>query len=137
MSQVSGGNSKRVPRARLLLSRVLVFCSYRFEVRWVRDGSIWSGLNRSSPVPLYGTLCFLFYRPKESTGYSEGKEKNEREEVLQDRRVFLIVHAGPADPIDVHRDTSTSRPCPLLAPCAGVAYRSWRSIFVAADVMVS
>ena len=27
---------------------------------------------------LHGTPCFPFYRPRESTGYSEGKEKNER-----------------------------------------------------------
>ena len=32
-SQVSGGKNERVPRVRLLLGRVLVLCSDRFEVR--------------------------------------------------------------------------------------------------------
>ena len=29
--------------------------------------------------PLHGTPCFPFYRPRKSTGYDGGKEKNERE----------------------------------------------------------
>ena len=78
MSQVSSGKSERVPRAQLLLSRVLVLCFGRFEVRWVRDGSIGSGLNQSID-PLHGVPCFPFYRPRKSTGYNGGKEKNERE----------------------------------------------------------
>ena len=38
---------------------------------------------------LHGTPCFLFYRPKESTGYSEGKEKNKREESFRIIGSFL------------------------------------------------
>ena len=85
-SQVSGGKSEQVPGDRLLLSRVFVLCSSRFEVRWVRDGSIGSVLNRSIDT-LHGAPCFSFYRPRESTCYSGGKEKNERERAkgLQDR----------------------------------------------------
>ena len=78
MSQVSDGRSEQMLRARLLLSRVLVLCSDRFKVRWVCDGSIRSGLDRCDA--LRGAPCFPFYRPRESMGYSRGKEKNEREE---------------------------------------------------------
>ena len=59
-SQVSGGKNERVPRAQLLLGRVLVLCSDRFEVRWVRDSSIESGLDRSdSSLPPWDTLLSL------------------------------------------------------------------------------
>ena len=58
MSQVSDGKSERVLRARLLLNCVLVLCSGRFEVRWVHDGSIGSGLNRS--IPFVGRPAFPF-----------------------------------------------------------------------------
>ena len=91
-----------MPRARLPLSRVLVLCSGRFEVRWICDDSIGSGLDRSDASP--GASCFFFYRPRESTGYSRGKEKKrEGESGLQDRRVLLILHAGHADTVDVNR----------------------------------
>ena len=43
-------------------------------------------------------------------GYSggNGESEREREDVLQDLWVLLILHAGPADPVDVNRDGSTS-----------------------------
>ena len=46
----------------------------------------------------------------------EEKEKNQREEGLQDRWVLLLLHAGPVGPVDVNRDGSTSWSCPSLAP---------------------
>ena len=55
-SQVSNGKVKWVLRAWLLLSLALVLCSDWFEVRWIRDGSIGSGLNRS---PSWGSLLSL------------------------------------------------------------------------------
>ena len=60
-SQVSGGKSEWVPRARLLLGHVLVLCSGRFEVRWVHGGSIGSSLDRSdsSPPPWDALLSLL------------------------------------------------------------------------------
>ena len=62
-------------------------------------------------------------------GYSGGKEKKrEGEDGLQDRQVLLILHAGPTDPIDVNRDSSTSWPCLPLVPHVGVVCWSWRSI---------
>ena len=106
-------------RARLPLSRVLVLCSGWFEVRWVRDDSIGSGLDRFDASP--GVSCFPFYRPRESTGYSGGKEKKqEKESGLQDHQVLLRLHAGPADTIDVDRHGSMSWTYPSLVPCAGV-----------------
>ena len=36
------------------------------------------------------------------------KEKNEREEGFQGYRVLLLLHAGPANPVDVNRDDSMS-----------------------------
>ena len=40
---------------------------------------------------------------------AEEKEKNEREEGFQDRRVLLLLHVGPVDPVDVNRDGSPRR----------------------------
>ena len=40
---------------------------------------------------------------------AEEKEKNEREEDFQDRRVLLLLHEGPADPVDVNKDGSPRR----------------------------
>ena len=54
-------------------SRLLVLCSGRFEVRWVDDDSIGSGLDRSDACP--GASYFPFYRPRKSMDYSGGKEK--------------------------------------------------------------
>ena len=62
MFQVSSEKNKRVPIAQLLL--LCVSGSDRFGV-----GS----------DPLHGTPYFPFYRSRVSTGYSGGKEKNERE----------------------------------------------------------
>ena len=100
-------------RARLLLSRVLVSCSDRFGVIRL--------------APLQGTSCFPFYRPRESMCYNRGKREESEGEVLQDRRVLILFYAGPADPVDVNRNSFTSWPCPSLAPWAGVVCRSWRS----------
>ena len=61
-----------MPRARALLSYVFVLC---FCVDLDLIGFRW--VDRS--VPVRGMSCFAFYRPRESTGYSGGKEKNERE----------------------------------------------------------
>ena len=78
--------------------------------------------------PFHGASCFPFYRRTKSGGYSGGKgAEREREEGFQGRRVLLLLHAGPADPVDVNRDSSMSGPCSSLAPCAGVIYQSWRS----------
>ena len=38
----------------------------------------------------------------------ERRSEREREDVLQDLRVLLILHAGLADPVDVNRDGSMS-----------------------------
>ena len=48
----------------------LVVCcgEFRFELSQVEFGS----------DVLCGTPCFPFYRPRESTGYSGGREENER-----------------------------------------------------------
>ena len=75
----------------------------------------------------------------------EEEEKNEREreregeseEGFQGRRVLLLLHAGPADPVDVNRDGSMSWPYSSLAPCAGIICRSWRSTPSRADVVVN
>ena len=58
-------------------------------------------------MPLGGVPCFPFYRPRESTGYSRRKEENEREIVLQGRRAFPFLCAGPTDTIGADRDSST------------------------------
>ena len=71
-----------------------------------------------------GRPTFPFIGQGKAWVIAEEKEKNEREEGLQDRRVFLFLHAGPANPVDVNRDGSMSRSCPSLAPCAGVIRRS-------------
>ena len=82
MSQVSGGKSEQVPRARLLLSRMLELCSDWFGVRWVhRSARVWpESIGRDRSDAPHGTPYFPFYRTRESMGYSGGKEKNERDE---------------------------------------------------------
>ena len=77
-SQVSGGKSERVLRARLLLSRVLVLCSGRFEVRWVRNGSIGSGLNRS--ISFVGCPAFPFIGQGKAQVTAEGKRRTRERE---------------------------------------------------------
>ena len=106
-------------RARSLLSRVLVSCSCIF-ISWFDLVRIW--------IPFMGCPASPFIGEGEARVTAEEKEKNEREEGLQNRRVLLLLHVGPADPIDVNRDGSTSWPCSSLAPCADVICRSWRSI---------
>ena len=65
---------------------------------------VWSRVDLD---PLHGAPWFPFYRPRESTGYNRGKgEEREREEGFQDRRILLLLHVGPTDPIDVNRDGS-------------------------------
>ena len=64
------------------------------------------------PAPFHGAPFFPFYRRRETVGYrGEKGEEQEREEGFQDRRVLLLLHAGPVDPVDVNRDGSTSQPC--------------------------
>ena len=101
-------------RARSLLSRVFVSCSDLVRI-WI------------NPVPFMRRPTFPFIGQGKAWVTAEGKEKNEIEEGFQDRRVLLLLHAGPADPVDVNRDGFASRSCPSLAPCAGVICRSWRS----------
>ena len=112
-SQVSGGRSERVLRAQSLLSRVFVSCSCIF-ISWFGP-------------PLLRRPAFPFISEGKAWVTVEENEKNEREEGFQDRRVLLLLHAGPADPIDVNRGSSTSWPYPSLAPRASVICRSWRS----------
>ena len=76
MSHVSGGKNERVPRARLLLSHVLVLCSDRLEVRWVHDGLIRSGLDRSDFCPpAWDAMLSLLY-----TKEKHGLQRRKREE---------------------------------------------------------
>ena len=79
---------------------------------------------------LMGCLVFPFIGQGKAWVTADETEEREREraEGLQDRQVLLLLHAGIVDPVDVNRDSSTSRPYPSLAPCAGVFYRSWHSI---------
>ena len=77
--------------------------------------------------PLFiGHPAYPFIGEGKARVTEEEKERNEREEGLQDRRVLLL-HAGPTGPIDVNRDSSISRSCPSLEPYAGVICWSWRS----------
>ena len=59
-----------------------------------------------------GHLAFPFIGQGKVWVIAEEKEKNKREEGLQDRRVLLLLRAGPAHPVDVNRDGSTSRSYP-------------------------
>ena len=56
------------------LGRCSAMCS-RFDA----SGFDLIGAMSSPMMPLSGMSYFPFYRPRESTGYSGGKEKNERE----------------------------------------------------------
>ena len=71
MSQVSIEWSKRVPRTWWLQS-------YVFEV-----GSSVMCCDAHVFDPLSGVPCFPFYRPRESTSYSGGKEENERKKSVR------------------------------------------------------
>ena len=93
-SQVSNGKVERMLRAQLLLGWVLCV---------------------KTIGPLSGVPCFPFYRPKESRDYRwEKRGKREANEVLQERRVFLFLCAGPADMAGSARDRSTLGACPLI-----------------------
>ena len=73
-------------------------------------------------------LCFPFYRPGESTGYSGEKEENERESRRPSGSLGpSSPSCGSRHPVDVNRDGFASRSCPSLAPCADVICWSWRS----------
>ena len=79
-----------------LCFRVVLLCGSVSDL----DGSIGSG------SPSWGRPAFSFIGQGKARVIAEEKEKNEREEGLQDRRVLLLLNAGPADPIDVNRDGS-------------------------------
>ena len=87
-----------------------------------------SGSDLDGSIPFIKHPAFPFIGQEKVRVTTEENEKNEREEGFQDRWVLLLLHAGLTDPVDVNRDGSMSRPCSLLAPCAGVICRSWRSI---------
>ena len=55
-----------------------------------------------------GRPVFPFIGQGKAQVIAEEKEKNEREEGLQDHWVLLLLYAGPTDPVDVNRDGSTS-----------------------------
>ena len=61
------------------------------------------------------------------TAEEEERNETEREKDFQGRRVLLLLHTGPANPVDVNRDGFMSWPCSSLAPCAGIICRSWHS----------
>ena len=86
-----------------------------------------SQLMRCVPVPFMGRPPFPFIGQGKTRVTVEGKEENEKEKKSSRIVGSFFSYAGPADPVDVNRDSSTSRPCPSLAPCAGIASRSWRS----------
>ena len=114
----------------------LVVCCDEF--RWIRVefGSSGPSLDVFPSVvlrllvrcPLIGCLAFPFIGQGKAGVTTEGEEENQKEkEVPRDRRVLLLFYVGPADSVDVNRDRFSLRPCPSLAPCAGIVCRSWRS----------
>ena len=60
-----------------------------------------------------GHPAFPFIGQGKAWVIAEEKEEREREraEGLQDRRILILLHVGPVDPVDVNRDGSTSWPC--------------------------
>ena len=88
-----------------LCIRVMLLCGSVSDL----DGSIISG------IPFMGCPAFPFIGLGKARVIAEENEKNQRVEGLQDRRVLLL-HAGPADPVDVNRDSSTLWPCSSLVP---------------------
>ena len=70
------------PRANRRIGRGLVVVSW---LRYLQGLSNFFGSCLGYPFLWCPTPCFPFYRPRESTGYSGGKEKNERE-----RKAFRI-----------------------------------------------
>ena len=71
---------ERVNRCRELGCRSAV-CLCCVLVSSMFDGFVMipSGLAWIDPMPFNGASCFIFYRLGKSTGYSGGKEENERE----------------------------------------------------------
>ena len=84
-----------------------------------------------------GRPAFSFIGQGKARVIAEENEKNEREEGLQDRRVLLFLHAGPADPVDVNRDGSTSWPCPSLGAMRRRHLPIMALYSVLADIVVS
>ena len=81
-------------RVRFSLSRMLVSCSC---------------VKLSCQAPLVMRCpASLFIGEEKTQVTEENKEKNEREEGIQGCRGLLLIHSGPADPVDVNRDGSTS-----------------------------
>ena len=82
---------------------------------------------RPTPVPFMGHPAFPFIVQGKARVTVEGKEEKEKEK--KSSRIagsFFFLHVGPADPVDVNRDSSMSRPFPSIAPCAGVVSWLWR-----------
>ena len=109
-SQVSGEMSERVLRelgCYLAVCSCCVLVGLRFDgFMMIRSGLAWID-PMCSNAP-YGTSYFPFYRPRESMGYSGRRKRiRERAKDLQDRWVLPLLHAGPADPVDVNRDSFT------------------------------
>ena len=52
--------------------------------------------------------AFSFIGEGKARVTEEEKEKNEREEDFQGSWILLLLHAGPADPVDVNRAGSMS-----------------------------
>ena len=67
-----------------------------------------------------GRPAFSFIGQGKTWVIAEEKEKNEREEGLQDRGVLLLLHVGSADAVDGDGDGSTRGSCSPLVPCPGV-----------------
>ena len=106
---MSGGRSERVLRTRSLISHVFMWCS-----------CVFLDLDRSAPF--MGRPAFPFIgQGKARVTAEENEKKREREEGFQDRRILLLLHTGPADPVDVNRDGSMSWPYSSLTPCAGIS----------------
>ena len=84
-----------------------------------------------------GRPAFSFIGQGKARVIAEENEKNEREEGLQDRRVLLLLHAGPADPVNVNRDGSYV----AVLSITGAMHRRHPLVmalqFVLADVVVN
>ena len=77
-------------------------------------------------MSLVGRPAFSFIGQGKARVTVEGKEENEKEKKSSRIVGSFFLHVGPADPVDVNRDSSMSRPFPSIAPCAGVVSWLWR-----------